>query len=124
MQTWKSESSGRTALLIEGARRVGKSTIVETFAKTEYKSYIFIDFNRVSKDVKSIFDDLMDIDRLFIFLQATFHVNLYERNSVIIFDEVQNCPKARQAIKYLVADGRYDYIETGFLYSTEHVNDE
>ena len=88
MQTWKSESSGRTALLIEGARRVGKSTIVETFAKTEYKSYIFIDFNRVSKDVKSIFDDLMDIDRLFIFLQATFHVNLYERNSVIIFDEV------------------------------------
>ena len=117
MQTWKSESSGRTALLIEGARRVGKSTIVETFAKTEYKSYIFIDFNRVSKDVKSIFDDLMDIDRLFIFLQATFHVNLYERNSVIIFDEVQNCPKARQAIKYLVADGRYDYIETGSLIS-------
>ena len=110
MLTWKSESSGRTALLIEGARRVGKSTIVEEFAKNVYKSYILIDFNRASKDVKSIFDDLMDIDRLFIFLQATYHVNLHKRNSVIIFDEVQNCPKARQAIKYLVADGRYDYI--------------
>ena len=117
MLTWKSESSGRTALLIEGARRVGKSTIVEEFAKNEYKSYILIDFNRASKDVKSIFDDLMDIDRLFIFLQATYHVNLHKRNSVIIFDEVQNCPKARQAIKYLVADGRYDYIETGSLIS-------
>ena len=88
MLTWKSESSGRTALLIEGARRVGKSTIVEEFAKNEYKSYILIDFNRASKDVKLIFDDLMDIDRLFIFLQATYHVNLYKRNSVIIFDEV------------------------------------
>ena len=117
MLTWKSESSGRTALLIEGARRVGKSTIVEEFAKNEYKSYILIDFNRASRDVKLIFDDLMDIDRLFIFLQATYHVNLYKRNSVIIFDEVQNCPKARQAIKYLVADGRYDYIETGSLIS-------
>lgn len=117
MKTWKSESSGRTALLIEGARRVGKSTIVEDFARNEYKSYILIDFNRASKDVKSVFDDLMDIDRLFIFLQAAYHVNLYERNSVIIFDEVQNCPMARQAIKYLVADGRYDYIETGSLIS-------
>ena len=117
MLTWKSESSGRTALLIEGARRVGKSTIVEEFAKNEYMSYILIDFNRASKDVKSIFDDLMNIDRLFIFLQATYHVNLHERNSVIIFDEVQNCPKARQAIKYLVADGRYDYMETGSLIS-------
>ena len=117
MLTWKSESSGRTALLIEGARRVGKSTIVEEFAKNEYLSYILIDFNRASKDVKSIFDDLMNIDRLFIFLQATYHVNLHERNSVIIFDEVQNCPKARQAIKYLVADGRYDYMETGSLIS-------
>ena len=117
MQAWKSESSGRTALLIEGARRVGKSTIVEEFAKNEYKSYILIDFNRASMDVKSIFDDLMDIDRLFIYLQATYHVSLHERNSVIIFDEVQNCPKVRQAIKYLVADGRYDYIETGSLIS-------
>ena len=117
MQTWKSESSGRTALLIEGARRVGKSTIVEEFARNEYKSYILIDFNKASKEVKTIFDDLMDIDRLFIYLQATYHVNLHKRNSVIIFDEVQNCPKARQAIKYLVADGRYDYIETGSLIS-------
>ena len=117
MKTWKSESSGRTALLIEGARRVGKSTIVEEFARNEYKSFILIDFNRASKEVKSIFDDLIDIDRLFIFLQATYHVNLHERNSVIIFDEVQNCPMARQAIKYLVADGRYDYIETGSLIS-------
>ena len=78
---------------------MGKSTIVEDFARNEYKSYILIDFNRASKDVKSVFDDLMDIDRLFIFLQAAYHVNLYERNSVIIFDEVQNCPMARQAIK-------------------------
>ena len=112
MLEWKSTSSGQTALLIEGARRVGKSTIVTDFAKNEYKSHILIDFNKASKEVKALFDDLMDMDRLFIYLQATFHVTLYQRQSVIVFDEVQNCPMARQAIKYLVADGRYDYIET------------
>lgn len=117
MLEWKSTSSGQTALLIEGARRVGKSTIVTDFAKNEYKSHILIDFNKASKEVKALFDDLMDMDRLFIYLQATFHVTLYQRQSVIVFDEVQNCPMARQAIKYLVADGRYDYIETGSLIS-------
>ena len=117
MRAWKSESAGKTALLIEGARRVGKSTIVETFAKNEYDSYLIIDFNKTSKAVKSLFDDLMNLDRIFLYLQATYHVTLYERKSVIVFDEVQNCPMARQAIKYLVADGRYDYIETGSLIS-------
>ena len=117
MLSWKTTSSGKTALLIEGARRVGKSTIVAEFAKNEYKSYLLIDFNKASKEVKALFDDLMDMDRLFIYLQATFHVTLHERQSVIVFDEVQNCPMARQAIKYLVADGRYDYIETGSLIS-------
>ena len=117
MKTWKDESKGRTALLVEGARRVGKSTIVEEFAQKEYKSHIIIDFNKASKEIKALFDDIMDLDRLFIFLQATYHVVLHKRKSVIVFDEVQNCPMARQAIKYLVADGRYDYIETGSLIS-------
>ena len=114
---WKQSWEGKTAILIEGARRVGKSTIVEQFAKNEYESYILIDFNRVSSRVKSLFDDLMDLDFLFFQLQATYNVALKRRKSVIIFDEVQMCPKARQAIKYLVQDGRYDYIETGSLIS-------
>ncbi|MGN1245183.1 MAG: ATP-binding protein, partial [Muribaculaceae bacterium] len=117
MKAWKDESKGRTALLVEGARRVGKSTIVEEFARNEYQSHIIIDFNKTSKEIKALFDDIMDLDRLFIYLQATYHVALHERKSVIVFDEVQNCPMARQAIKYLVADGRYDYIETGSLIS-------
>lgn len=112
---WKQSWEGKTAILIEGARRVGKSTIVEQFAKNEYESYILIDFNRVSSRVKSLFDDLMDLDFFFFQLQATYNVALKRRKSVIIFDEVQMCPKARQAIKYLVQDGRYDYIETGSL---------
>lgn len=114
---WKESEKGRTAILVEGARRVGKSTIVEQFAKNEYKSYILIDFNKATKRIKSLFDDLMDINRIFVTLQNLYGVQLYERQSVIIFDEVQNCPLARQAIKYLVQDGRYDYIETGSLIS-------
>ena len=117
MLLWKKENKGNSALLIEGPRRVGKSTIVEEFAKNEYKSYIFIDFNKVSIDIKDLFDDLMDLDRLFLYLQTIYKVSLHVRESVIVFDEVQNCPKARQAIKYLVEDGRYDYIETGSLIS-------
>jgi len=117
MLEWRSESKGRTALLIEGARRIGKSTIVEEFAQREYETYILIDFNKASEEVKSLFDDLMDLDFIFLRLQAIFHKSLRPRKSVIIFDEVQKCPSARQAIKYLVADGRYDYIETGSLIS-------
>lgn len=112
---WKSERKGTTALLIKGARRVGKSTIAEEFAKREYRSYIAIDFAKASSAVRSLFDDLDNLDFLFLQLQALFNTTLHERESVIIFDEVQLCPKARQAIKYLVADGRYDYIETGSL---------
>jgi predicted AAA+ superfamily ATPase len=114
---WKEDSNGKTAALIEGARRVGKSTIVRQFAQKEYRSFLFIDFNKASRQVKSLFDDLMDLDFLFIQLQATYNVVLYPHESVIIFDEVQQCPRARQAIKYLVEDGRYDYIETGSLIS-------
>ena len=114
---WKRRKNGSSALLIEGARRVGKSTIVEEFAKNEYESYILIDFNRVASDVKSLFDDISDLDFLFLSLQAKFHTSLVRRKSVIIFDEVQKCPPARQAIKYLVKDGRYDYLETGSLIS-------
>jgi hypothetical protein len=117
MLEWKHQQQGKTALLVEGARRVGKSTLVEDFARREYESYILIDFNIASKQVTSLFDDLMDMDMLFLQLQTIYHVSLAERRSVIIFDEVQRCPKARQAIKYLVKDGRYDYIETGSLIS-------
>jgi uncharacterized protein len=114
---WKKESLGKSAVLVEGARRIGKSTIVEEFGKNEYKSYILIDFTKVSKTVIQLFDDLSDLDYLFLQLQVIFKKDLYKRESLIIFDEVQFCPKARQAIKHLVADGRYDYIETGSLIS-------
>lgn len=114
---WKEESKGSSALLIEGPRRVGKSTIVKEFVSKEYKSHIFIDFNKTSQEIKKLFDDIMDLDRLFLVLQTVYHISLYKRESAIVFDEVQNCPKARQAIKYLVEDGRYDYIETGSLIS-------
>lgn len=114
---WKRKNDGRTALLVEGARRIGKSTIVEEFARNEYKSYILIDFNTASAEVKSLFDDLMNLEFIFLRLQQAYSTQLFERNSVIIFDEVQQCSKARQAIKYLVKDGRYDYIETGSLIS-------
>ncbi len=114
---WKRKNDGRTALLVEGARRIGKSTIVEEFARNEYKSYILIDFNTASAEVKSLFDDLMNLEFIFLRLQQAYSTQLFERNSVIVFDEVQQCSKARQAIKYLVKDGRYDYIETGSLIS-------
>lgn len=114
---WKQESNGKSALLVQGARRIGKSTIVEEFAKNEYSSYLIIDFNKASAVVMSLFDDLMDLDFIFLQLQTIYNVVLEKRKSVIIFDEVQRCPNARQAIKYLVQDGRYDYIETGSLIS-------
>lgn len=114
---WKRVQNGKTAILIEGARRVGKSTLVEQFAKNEYESYILIDFNEASEEVKSLFNNLMNKDYNFLQLQSIYNVVLKKRKSVIIFDEVQNCPQARQAIKYLVKDGRYDYIETGSLIS-------
>ena len=116
---WKTGSDGRTALLIEGARRVGKSTVVEEFAKNEYESYIHIDFSRASKAVKELFEDISDLDYLFLQLQLQYKVDLHERRSLIIFDEVQQCPLARQAIKALVADHRYDYVETGSLISNK-----
>lgn len=115
---WKQEASGQTAVLIDGARRVGKSYIAEEFAKNEYISYILIDFNRVSQEVSDLFINyLNDLDMLFMYLSNYYNVKLYERKSLIILDEVQLFPKARSAVKYLVADGRYDYIETGFLMS-------
>lgn len=117
MLKWKSERNGDTALLIQGARRVGKSTIAEEFARNEYKSYILIDFSKVSKEVSDLFNDISDLNYLFIRLQFIYQIPLYERESVIIFDEVQLQPLARQAIKPLVKDHRYDYIETGSLIS-------
>ena len=115
---WKNESQGRTALLVEGARRVGKSTIVSEFAKREYRSYLIIDFSRVSPDVRQIFFDCLEnLDQLFSLLRSKYEVALYERESLIVFDEVQAFPKAREAIKALVEDGRYDYVETGSLIS-------
>lgn len=115
---WKTNSQGKTAILIDGARRVGKSYIAEQFAKENYKSFIVLDFNKIPNEVKDLFDYyLNDLDTLFIYLSNYFNVKLYERESLIIFDEVQLYPKARAAIKYLVEDGRYDYIETGLLMS-------
>ena len=122
---WKNETNGQKALLVEGARRIGKSTIVEEFAKNEYKSYILIDFARASEDVKDYFRlHLNDLDTFYMLLSVQYGVQLYPRDSIIIFDEVQLFPKAREAIKYLVADGRYDFIETGSLISIkENVKD-
>lgn len=117
LKLWKAESDGKTALLIEGARRVGKSTVVEEFAKNEYQSYILIDFAMASQTVKDLFNDVSDLNYIFLQLQLQYRVDLHERNSLIIFDEVQLCPPARQAIKALVKDHRYDYIETGSLIS-------
>lgn len=114
---WKNNRGGRTAVLIEGARRVGKSTLARQFAQNEYESYVMIDFSIVKKDILELFDSIADLDYFFLQLQFRLGVSLKERKSLIIFDEVQMCPKARQAIKHLVADGRYDYIETGSLIS-------
>lgn len=118
LEKWKQEDAGRTALLIDGARRVGKSYIAEAFARENYKSYILIDFNRVSKDVTDLFVNyLNDLDLFFMYLSNYYGVKLYRRETLIVLDEVQLFPRARSAIKYLVADGRYDYIETGSLMS-------
>ena len=114
---WRKERSGQSAILIQGARRVGKSTIVEQFAKQEYQSHILIDFSKCSQEVFNLFNDISDLNHLFVRLQLAYGVSLHERNSVFVFDEVQKQPLARQAIKHLVADGRYDYIETGSLIS-------
>lgn len=113
--SWKNERQGKTALLLKGARRVGKSTLVEAFAKREYRSFILIDFAHAPKRVTELFEDMYDLDFFFLQLQVIYGVTLHERQSAIIFDEVQLQPLARQAIKYLVKDGRYDYMETGSL---------
>ena len=117
MLRWKKERNGTTALLIQGARRIGKSTIAEQFAQREYESYILIDFSIAPKEITDLFQDISDLNYIFVKLQLFYQVNLKERKSVIVFDEVQMQPLARQAIKHLVKDGRYDYIETGSLIS-------
>lgn len=114
---WKHEWNGKYACLLEGARRVGKTTIAEEFARNEYESYILIDFSIAGKEILNLFEDISKLDRFFLRLQMETGVELIERKSVIIFDEIQMFPKARQAIKHLVKDGRYDYIETGSLIS-------
>ena len=116
--SWKQDGAGRTALLIDGARRVGKSYIAEAFARAEYKTYLLVDFNRAGDEVRDLFQNyLNDLDTFFMYLSGYYNVKLYERESLIIFDEVQLYPRARAALKYLVADGRYDYMETGSLMS-------
>lgn len=121
---WKESTKGTKALLIEGARRVGKSTVAEEIGRKEYRSYIMIDFNKASTKVRSAFDDLNNLDVFFQTLSLEYNTRLYNRESLIIFDEIQKFPKAREAIKYLVQDHRYDYIETGSLISIkENVED-
>lgn len=117
LKYWKEKKAPKYAVLLEGARRVGKSTIAEEFAKQEYKSYIKIDFANVRKEILDVFEDIAEPDIFFLRLQTAAGITLHKRESVIIFDEIQIMPKVRQAIKYLVADGRYDYIETGSLIS-------
>ena len=117
LKYWKDNRAPKYAVLLEGARRVGKTTIAEEFAKQEYRSYIKVDFANIRKDVYDAFDDIANPNIFFLRLQTATGITLYRRESVIIFDEIQLMPKARQAIKYLVADGRYDYIETGSLIS-------
>ena len=114
---WKRTDEGRTAVLIQGARRVGKSTIAEEFAINEYDTHILVDFAACSPEIRDLFNDVSDLNRIFMRLQLEYGIELKKRKSAIIFDEVQLAPKARQAIKYLVKDGRYDYIETGSLIS-------
>ena len=121
---WKETCNGTKALLIEGARRIGKSTVVKEIGENEYKSYIVVDFNEATKKTLDAFDNLRELDIFFQTLSLEYNTRLYPRESLIIFDEIQKFPKARQAIKYLVADGRYDYIETGSLISIrENVED-
>lgn len=117
LKEWKEKKAPNYSVLLEGARRVGKSTIAEEFAKQEYKTYIKVDFANINKETLEVFDDIANLDIFFLRLQAATGITLHNRESVIIFDEIQLMPKVRQAIKYLVADGRYDYIETGSLIS-------
>lgn len=114
---WKENYANECAALLEGARRVGKSTIAETFGKNEYKSYVMLDFSKATDNIRKIFDDIGNLDLFFLRLQAELGVTLYEQESLVIFDEVQLFPKARQAIKHLVKDHRYHYIETGSFFS-------
>lgn len=123
MLKWKSERNGESALLIQGARRIGKSTIAEEFARNEYKSYLLIDFASCPQEVHDLFKDVSDLNYIFFRLQIIYHVQLFDRESVIILDEVQKEPLARQAIKQLVKDHRYDYIETGSLISVRKSSD-
>ncbi len=122
MLNWKKQSDGRSAFMIQGARRIGKSIIAEEFAKNEYESYILIDFSSAPQEVLNLFNDISDLDYIFFRLQFIYNVQLVERKSVIIFDEVQKAPLARQAIKHLVKDHRYDYIETGSLITVHKVS--
>lgn len=117
LMEWKAEYADKYAVLLEGARRVGKSTIAEYFAQNEYKSYILIDFSKTTDTIRACFEDIGNLNIFFLRLQAETGVTLYEHESLIIFDEVQLFPKARQAIKHFVADGRYHYLETGSLIS-------
>ena len=114
---WKDKYSEKYAVLLEGARRVGKSTIAEHFAQNEYKSYILIDFSKTTDNIRDCFNDIGNLNMFFLRLQAETGITLYEHESLIILDEVQLFPKARQAIKHLVSDGRYSYLETGSLIS-------
>ena len=122
---WKKTYSDKYAVLLEGARRVGKSTIAENFAQNEYKSYILIDFSKVTDNILDCFEDIGNLNIFFLRLQAETGITLYEHESLIIFDEVQLFPKARQAIKHLVLDGKYSYLETGSLISIKkNVNEK
>lgn len=125
MIRWKMDTNGAKALFIEGARRIGKTTIAEEFARKEYKSYIIIDFNDAGEAVKDAFQNyLQDLDTFFMILSTEYKTTLYPRESILIFDEIQQFPKARQSIKRLVKDGRFDYVETGSLVSIrENVQD-
>ena len=114
---WKAKYSDKYAALLEGTKRVGKSTIAESFGQNEYKSYLLIDFSKTTDNIRSCFEDVGNLNMFFLRLQAETGVTLYEHESLIIFDEVQLFPQARQAIKHLVADGRYSYLETGSLIS-------
>ena len=122
---WKDKYSEKYAVLLEGARRVGKSTIAEHFAQNEYKSYILIDFSKTTDNIRDCFNDIGNLNMFFLRLQAETGITLYEHESLIILDEVQLFPKARQAIKHLVSDGRYSYLETGSLISIKkNVNEK
>ena len=124
MLKWKTERNGTSALLIQGARRIGKSTLAEEFARNEYKSYLLIDFASCPQEIHDLFKDVSDLNYIFFRLQIIYHVQLHERESVIILDEVQKEPLARQAIKQLVKDHRYDYIETGSLISVKKTSEK